>query len=165
MSGLSDYSGFEVIRAAMEVEKNGHRFYSTMSEKAHSELAREIFSWLAQDEVQHLKTLEALVPKYQEGAFWENEDEFLPYLQRFRDKEIFPSAEKLEAALQESDPDIRALDLAIEAEEKFAEYFHKAAGLAKSGEGREAFNWLAKEEDRHAAILKERKEKIMSIRK
>ncbi len=164
MSGLSDYSGFEVIRAAMEVEKNGHRFYSTMAEKAQSELAREIFSWLAQDEVQHLKTLEALVPKYQDGAFWENEDEFLPYLQRFKDKEIFPSSERLEAALQEEDPDIRALDLAIEAEEKFAEYFHMAARQAKTAEGREAFHWLAKEEDRHAAVLSERKEQILASR-
>ena len=164
MSGLSDYSGFEVIRAAMEVEKNGHRFYSTMAERAQSELARETFSWLAQDEVQHLKTLEALVPKYQDGAFWENEDEFLPYLQRFRDKEIFPSSDRLEAALQEEDPDIRTLDLAIEAEEKFAEYFHMAAKQAKTDEGRDAFQWLAGEEDRHAAVLKERKEKILASR-
>jgi len=164
MSGISDYSGFEVIRAAMEVEKNGHRFYSTMSEKAHSELAREIFSWLAQDEVQHLKTLEALVPKYEEGSFWENEDEFLPYLQRFKDKEIFPSAERLELALQDDDPDIKSLDLAIEAEVKFAEYFHKAAEQARTAEGREAFHWLAKEEDRHAAVLQERKEKILAAR-
>ena len=164
MSGLSDYSGFEVIRAAMEVEKNGHRFYSVMAEKALSAMAREIFSWLAQDEVQHLKTLEALVPKYQEGAFWENEEEFLPYLQRFRDREIFPSKERLDAALKESDPNIRTLDLAIEAEDKFAEYFHKAAELARDSEGREAFRWLAKEEDRHAAVLRERKEKILAAR-
>jgi rubrerythrin len=164
MSGISDYSGFEVIRAAMEVEKNGHKFYSIMAEKAQSELAREIFAWLAQDEVQHLKTLEALVPKYVEGAFWENEDEFLPYLQRFRDKEIFPSSDRLDAALQEDDPDIKTLDLAIEAEERFAEYFHMAATQARSAEGREAFHWLAKEEDRHAAILQERKEKILASR-
>lgn len=164
MTGTSDFSGFEVIRAAMEVEKNGHRFYAAMSEKAESQQARDIFILLAQDEVQHLKTLEALVPKYEDGAFWENEDEFLPYLQRFHDKEIFPSPERLEEALQEDDPDTRALDLAIEAEEKFAEYFHKAAAHAKTAEGREAFHWLAKEEDRHAAILKERKEKILSER-
>jgi len=164
MSGLTEFSGFEVIRAAMEVEKNGHRFYSTMSEKAVNELARDIFSSLAQDEIQHLKTLESLVPKYEDGAFWDDEEEFLPYLQRFRDKEIFPSAERLEQALQENDPDISALGLAIEAEEKFSEYFHVAAKHARTSEGREAFHWLAKEEDRHAAILRERKEKILAER-
>lgn len=160
MSGIEDFSGFEVIRAAMEVEKNGHRFYSSMVAKAHSDLARELFSMLAQDEVGHLKTLEKMVPLYQDGEFWENEEEFLPYLRRFSDKDVFPSAEQVEAALVSKEGDLKALDLAIEAEEKFAAYFHKAAEHAKTQEGKDAFSWLAKEEDRHAEILKERRDKI-----
>jgi len=163
MTGLEDYSGFEVIRAAMEVEKNGHRFYAAMVQKAKSQLAKEIFTWLAQDEVQHLKTLEKLVPKYEEGAFWEDEEQFLPYLRRFADREIFPSPERLETVLQREDSDLEALDLAIEAEEKFAEYFHIAERNARTTEGKEAFAWLAGEEDRHAAILKERRSKLQSI--
>ena len=160
MSGIEDFSGFEVIRAAMEVEKNGHRFYSTMAERAKSPLAKDLFSWLAQDEVQHLRTLEDLVPLYQEGAFWEDEEQFLPYLSRFRDQEIFPSTERLEEVLRSEESDLRALDLAIEAEERFAEYFHKAAQNARTDEGKKAFGWLAGEEDRHAAALKERKDKL-----
>ena len=144
----------------MEVEKNGHRFYSSMVPKAHSDLARELFSMLAQDEVGHLKTLEKMVPLYQAGEFWENEEEFLPYLRRFSDKEIFPSAEQVEAALVNKEGDLKALDLAIDAEEKFAAYFHKAAEHAKTPEGKDAFTWLAGEEDRHAALLKERRTKI-----
>lgn len=160
MNGTEDFSGFEVIRAAMEVEKNGHRFYSTMSARAESPLAREIFAWLAQDEVQHLRTLEDLVPKYEEGAFWQDEEQFLPYLRRFSDSEIFPSAERLEEVLRSSQSDLKTLDLAIEAEEKFAAYFHKAAECARTPEGREAFSWLAGEEDRHAEALKERKTRL-----
>jgi rubrerythrin len=162
MTGIEDYSGFEVIRAAMEVEKNGHRFYAAMVEKAKSPLAKEIFTWLAQDEVQHLKTLERLVPKYEEGAFWANEEEFLPYLRRFSDREIFPSPERLIQVLQSENSDLQALDLAIEAEERFAEYFHTAARNARTEEGKEAFTWLAGEEDRHAAALKDRKAKILA---
>ena len=158
--GIEDFSGFEVIRAAMEVEKSGHLFYSTMAKKARSEMAREIFSWLAQDEVSHLHTLENLAPKYRQEGFWEDEAAFLPYLRRFRDRDIFPSADLLEKVLRGDDPDVRALDLAIEAEERFADYFHKAAAAARTAEGREAFSWLAAEEDRHAAILKERRAKM-----
>lgn len=162
MTGIEDFSGFEVIRAAMEVEKKGHRFYSTMAERATSDMAKEIFSWLAQDEVQHLKTLEDLVPKYEDGAFWESEEEFLPYLRRFSDQEIFPSPARLESVLKQEDSDLKALEMAIEAEEKFAEYFHKAAANARTTEGKEAFTWLAAEEDRHAAVLIERRDKIKS---
>lgn len=163
MTGLEDYSGFEVIRAAMELEKNGHRFYAAMVQKAKSQLAREIFTWLAQDEVQHLKTLEELVPKYEEGAFWEEEEQFLPYLRRFSEREIFPSPERLEEVLRMDHSDLDALDLAIEAEEKFAEYFDLAAKSARNAEGKEAFTWLAGEEGRHATILKERRKKLEAI--
>lgn len=163
MTGLEDYSGFEVIRAAMEVEKNGHRFYAAMVHRAKSQLAKEIFTWLAQDEVQHLKTLEDLVPKYEEGAFWEEEEQFLPYLRRFSEGEIFPSPDRLEEVLQKEHSDIEALDLAIEAEEKFAAYFQMAAKNARNPDGKEAFKWLAGEEGRHAAILKERREKLAAI--
>ncbi len=161
MSVTDYFSGFEVIRAAMEVEKHGHQFYSSMVEKAYTDLAREMFSLLAQDEVAHLQTLEKLTPKYREGEFWDNEEEFLPYLQQFDDKSIFPTVEQVEKALSSQEGDIKALDLAIIAEEKFAEYFHKAAAHARTEDGKNAFSWLAGEEDRHATILKERKMKIL----
>jgi len=49
------------------------------------------------------------------------------------------------------------LDMAIEAEEKFAEYFLKASSLAQTNDGKEAFSWLAAEEARHAKVLHERR--------
>ena len=68
MSGIKHFSGFEVIRAAKEVEKNGHRFYSTMSERASDPALKDIFTWLAQDEVEHLRRLNQLESKYQDGS-------------------------------------------------------------------------------------------------
>ena len=44
MSGIENFSGFEVIRAAMEVEKQGRRFYAALSIRAQGELTREIFA-------------------------------------------------------------------------------------------------------------------------
>jgi rubrerythrin len=156
MAGVEEFSGFEVIRAAMEVEKQGHHFYSAVALRARNDIVREVFTWLAQDEVGHLQTLEGLMARYEEGAFWEDEENYLPYLRRFSAHEIFPSAQRLEAVLEGDHPDLRSLELAIEAEEKFAEYFQRAAQHARTPDGREAFAWLAAEEERHAAILRER---------
>ena len=161
MRDIEHYSGFEVVRAAMEVEKNGHRFYSTMAQRATTELARELFSWLAQDEVEHLRRLKAIEISFQEGAFFEAEDELLPYLRRFADHEIFPSAERLEAVLQQADSEWAAMDLAIAAEDGFAAYFAKAAEHARDADGRAAFAWLAGEERRHAALLRERQARLV----
>ena len=157
MSGIKHFSGFEVIRAAKEVEKNGHRFYSTMSERASDTALKDLFSWLAQDEVEHLRRLNQLELRYQESSFADYEEEFLPYLNRFSDDKIFPDADRLEAVLKTENADVQALDMAIEAEVKFAEYFAKASTHAQSDDGREAFAWLADEEARHAKILQKRR--------
>ena len=157
MSGIKHFSGFEVIRAAKEVEKNGHRFYSTMSERASDAALKDLFSWLAQDEVEHLRRLTQLESRYQESSFADYEEEFLPYLNRFSDDKIFPDADRLEAVLKTENADVQALDMAIEAEVKFAEYFAKASTHAQSDDGREAFAWLADEEARHAKILQKRR--------
>jgi len=159
MSGIKYFSGLEVIMAAKEVEKSGHRFYSTMSERASDPLLKELFTWLAQDEVEHLRRLSQLEANYQEGVFADTEEEFLPYLSQFSATKIFPDAKRLEAVLKTESADIQALDMAIEAEEKFAEYFLKASSLAQTEDGKEAFSWLAGEEVRHAKILRERRDK------
>lgn len=157
MSNIKHFSGFEVIMAAKDVERNGHRFYSTMAERASDPLLKELFTWLAQDEVEHLRRLNQLQADYQDGAFSDCEEEFLQYLSQFSATKIFPDAERLEAILKTDKADIQALDMAIEAEEKFAEYFLKASELAQTEDGKEAFAWLADEEARHAKILKERR--------
>ena len=76
------------------------------------------------------------------------------------DDKIFPDANELEAVLKTENADAQALEMAIEAEEKFADYFQKACEMALSEDGKEAFSWLANEEVRHAKILKERKAKL-----
>jgi len=162
MTGTEDFSGYEVVRAAMEVEKSGHAFYSAMAEKAVNPTARELFALLAHDEIGHLRTLEKLLPQYEQGSYWDNEDEFVPYLRRFSSSDIFPSAERLGAALLSEGLDLKALDLAIEAEDKFAEFFHAAARSARDAEGQQAFAWLAGEEESHSRILRERKAKIVA---
>ena len=161
MSGIKYFSGFEVVRAAKEVEKNGHRFYSTMADRAADPLLKELFSLLAQDEVEHLRHLNQMEVKYHDELFNDCEEELLPYLNQFSDTKLFPDAERLEAVLKTDSADVQALDMAIEAEEKFAEYFLKASSLAQSKDGKEAFGWLAGEEVRHAKILKERRNKFL----
>ena len=142
MSGIKYFSGFEVISAAKDVERNGHRFYSTMAERASDLLLKELFSWLAQDEVEHLRRLNQLEANYQDGAFAaDGEEELLPYLSQFSTTKIFPDAERLEAVLKTDTADIQALDMAIEAEVKFAEYFHKASALAQTEDGKEAVSY------------------------
>ena len=160
MSAIEIFSGIEVIKAAMEVEKSGRLFYTTMAESAEGDIARDIFKRLAHDEIEHLNTLKGMEKKYVDSDYWQDEAEFLPYLQRFQAQELFPSSSRLEKVLKMDNVDIRVIDLAIEAEDAFAEFFAKAAEHALDADGKEAFAWLADEERRHAKVLRERKTRI-----
>jgi len=160
MNEIAHYSGYEVVRAAMEVEKNGHRFYSTMAQRATHELARELFTLLAQDEVEHLRRLHQVEARFRAGEFFAEDAEIIPYLRRFADQQIFPSAERLEAVLQGADGDRQALALAIDAEDQFAAYFALAAKQSRDPDGQAAFTWLAEEELHHAALLRERQAQL-----
>lgn len=155
MSGAENFSGFEVMRAAIEIEKQGHLFYTALSRQAQTLQTQELFAQLADDEVQHLKTLADLLERFRDNAFWDNEEEYLPYLLRFHAETVFPTLDQVKAAGAEH-AESRALELAIAAENNFAAYFRQAANHARDPEGREAFNWLADEEERHAEILERR---------
>lgn len=160
ISGTENFSGFEVMRAAIEIEKQGHLFYTALSRQVQDPQTQALFARLADDEVQHLKTLAELLERFRDNAFWENEEDYLPYLRRFHAETVFPTLEQVKAAEAEH-PEARALELAIEAENNFAEYFRQAANHARDPEGREAFGWLAAEEERHAEILKGRQQELV----
>ena len=160
MTGVEDFSGFEVVQAAMDVERSGQQFYTEMSNRAVSGSVRKLFALLSQDEVQHLQTLKELTSQFESGSFWQDAELILPYLKRFKAQELFPAKDRLEEVLQLENADRLTLELAIEAEEKFAAYFKFASEQARSAEGRETFHWLSKEEERHAAILRERLEQL-----
>ncbi|MDF1579158.1 MAG: ferritin family protein [Desulfuromonadales bacterium] len=153
MSGIDQFSGYEVIRAAMEVEKKGRDFYRAMVQRAGDTVAKNVFIQLADDEIQHLKTLNTLLEKYQDSSFWEQEPEFVPYLRLFNEEATFPSVDALDEALQGEHPDLAAIDLAVAAERKFANFFTRVTAIAKTAEGTKAFKWLAEEEERHAQLL------------
>jgi len=160
MSETNQFSGFEVLLSAIEIEKSGHTFYKAMATKFEQTLAVEIFINLAKDEVEHLQALKDLLSSYQDGSFWEEEEEYLPYLKRFHEEDVFPSPQQVEAALLETDSEQQILDLAIQAERRFSEYFTMAAKHSRTKDGKTVFGWLADEEKRHAELLSERKEKI-----
>lgn len=156
MNTLENLSGMEVIRAAMEVERQGQRFYAEMRDTTEDPALAELFSELARDEVQHLQRLMEYADRFRDETVAADE-EFLPFVEGFAADRIFPDTERLEEAMQHPDATVKVLDLAIEAEERFAAYLREAEASARNDDGRQAFAWLAAEEARHAALIRARK--------
>jgi len=158
---MAHFSGFEVIRMAMEIEQREHRFFVALARKAHRAGLREVFSLMAQDTAALLRRLGERLARYRAEGFWEEEEEFLPYLRRLPDEQLFEEAEGVKRRLKKLTTDQQALALALEVEGYLAHYFQEAAVDSRQTEGREAFAWLAGEKRRHAQLLRERENTLL----
>lgn len=155
MRGAAHFSGFEAIRLAMEIEHREHRLFVALARKAKSELLREVFSGMAQDTISLLRTLRMRLRDYSADGFWDDEEEILPYLQRLPDN-LFNAVEAVKDRVESLSTDSEALTLAIEVEETLAGYFRDTSVKSSHLQGREAFEWLSGEKERHAEVLKKR---------
>jgi rubrerythrin len=159
---MAHFSGFEVVRMAMEIEQREHRFFVALARKAHRAGLREVFSLMAQDTAALLRRLGGRLARYRVEGFWDEEEEFLPYLRRLPDEQLFEAAQGVKRRLKELTTDQQALALAVEVEGYLANYFQEAADDSCQPEGRGALAWLAGEKRRHAQLLRERESNLLS---
>lgn len=155
MRVATHFSGVEALRMAMEVERREHRFFAALARKAKGGTLREVFSGMAQDKAALLRSLRVKLGECPDEGFWDNEEEILPYLQRLPE-ELFNIAETVKKKFGRLSSDREALRLAIEVEERLAEYFRETAAASFHPEGKEVFIWLASEQEDHAGNLREK---------
>jgi rubrerythrin len=106
------YSACEIVELAIQIEKNGKRFYSDIKKKTDSAEAREAFDRLAKDEDEHLKAFNEIfngVCDYSpEGAY---PDEYFSFMNSLASEYIFTEENR---AVAENYTE--ALDLGIKME-------------------------------------------------
>jgi|Deesub1362B_J571_1020462.scaffolds.fasta_scaffold03118_5 rubrerythrin len=135
-----DLSIPEILAIAIKAEINAQAIYRGMASRVKNELVREKLEHLYEQEKKHE---EILTQKYREVT--EGEE---PVLQKEGRSEI---EEMLEGDYSHE----AALKLAIEAEEKAAQFYLDAARQSRDPNGRFMFEYLANFERGHKAILED----------
>ncbi len=128
------FFGKEILEAGVQIETRGHAFYQAMAEKAKSQGARELFLELANDEKNHLKALEEVLPQMMDPPdTWERE-EFGMYLAELAESHVFRKEEDWQKSRQAVESDIQALDLGIRFEKDSVLFLEALSHLAKPQE-------------------------------
>lgn len=142
----------EVIRAAVQLERDGRQFYLDLAKKASNDMSRRMFASLADDETLHIEWIEKLSPgaKNAEPA---NRDIYQRLCHIFTD---IPESHKQEAAASEGD--LHAIDLAVDREEKSRLAYVKWAEESDSEEVRQLCTILSDAERFHRELLENTKE-------
>lgn len=156
---MSLFEPGEVFQFAIRIEENGEKFYRQMVQKFDETKVKELFSYLADEEVKHKKTYEDMVSKIEKYEPFETfPGEYFAYLRAYADKIIFTQKEFDEEIANIKDINA-ALDYAINAELDSILYYQEIKNLVSENQ-RSTIDKIIEEERRHFVKLSEIKKTI-----
>ena len=156
---MSLFEPSEVFQFAIRIEENGEKFYRQMVQKFEDPKVKELFSYLADEEVKHKKTYEEMVSKIEKYEPFETfPGEYFAYLRAYADKIIFTQKEFDEEIAKIKDINA-ALDYAINAELNSILYYQEVKNLVSENQ-RSTIDKIIEEERRHFVKLSEIKRTI-----
>jgi rubrerythrin len=109
------FDASEILQFAIRIEENGEKFYRKIAETSEDDKVKELFSYLAGEEIKHREIFEGMVnnvKKYNPPETYPGE--YFQYLRAYADELIFPPriVRELESGLAPLD----ALDFGIRRE-------------------------------------------------
>lgn len=158
------FSGKEILDIAVQIELNGHKFYTDLRDKAEDDKLEDLASYLAEQELQHVRDFEALREKF--GDFqppWESyPGEYEAYIRTLAEGHIFndPVGRKLigRATTQEE-----ALYVAMGFEKDSMVFYTEIAGLVPEGQ-RKVVEEIAGQEREHLMKLSRMRRELEEAR-
>jgi rubrerythrin len=150
-----------ILRRAMQIERDGYKFYNEAAERAIGERGRNMFRGLAADEEKHLRLLLVEYEALESGQGWIDptqaldQDLDLDPASPDLPGEEYPEPSPIFAAAREPslEGDIAALKFGMETEQLSYDLYKKSAEEQTDPAARQAYELLAKEENRHYEIL------------
>ena len=160
-----NYSGYEIILLATEIEKVGHLYYKYAQKLATSKEVADIFKIMAADELEHIKLLHKKIkPLFLDADdyFWENEETVAQYLSRDTQSSVFKDLEELKAITDEMKTQEEAIDLCIEGEKRAVAFYKTVLDQTIGNQGKKAIERILEEEKKHVEKLVNLKKELTS---
>lgn len=153
------YSINEVVRFAIEIEKEGQFFYCKLAEKAKVAELKDLYLWLMEEEVAHQRLYEKYLQELETGTEVYFEDEnYTAYLQAYVENAVFDqnAITKMVDAFAD---DLTILNYAIKKEHDSIDFYDKLKNFVGEDK-KEIINKIIEEEKIHVIKLIDLKEKI-----
>lgn len=149
----------EIFRIATEIEGNGIKFYREYAKKTDDTEIKNVFLYLAEEEVIHKNLFSEMLSKMEKQEFPETyPGEYLEYLKNYVEGIIF-NKEKIENELSLVKDSLSAVDFAINRELESILYYTEIKNLVVRG--RDKIDKIIEEERRHFLKLSEIKKELL----
>jgi rubrerythrin len=143
----------EALAAAIEMEKKGQSFFSETARKADEELAKEVFTFLAAEELNHIMAIEKFNQEFLSGEKIDVEnliDDLILSRPRQTIDELFRN---LSGSVPLEGTNLDAYKFAMDFERKGSEFYKKAVAEAADPGAKKLFGFLVGEEQKHFKIV------------
>ncbi|TES92138.1 MAG: hypothetical protein E3J87_06110 [Candidatus Cloacimonadota bacterium] len=136
------------IKVAIQMEKDGKRFYQDAAQKTENEVGKKMFKSLAQDEITHLDTFQKMFDTITGSEEWRELAEGLPKVGKIP---VFEG--EIEKKANANLSDLNAIRVAMDNERKSIDHYKKAAEETEDPLAEKIFNKIREEEEYHYDLL------------
>lgn len=143
------YSAMDIVSTAIQLEKDGHAYYTEAAKNTQSELGRKMFDRLAQDEVHHLEVFQKAFDSMEQTGDWRGVDVDFGEFKA----PVFPDNFEPGEGVKAVPNDVEALKEAIELERKAIDFFNDALASTDDSNAKEVLGYILKQEELHLALL------------
>ena len=156
---MSIFNSSEIYQFAIKIEENGEKFYRRMTEKLDDPKVKELFTFLANEEVNHKRTFEKMLSKFEDYTPVESyPGEYFAYLKAYADNLVF-GFNKFDDDISKIEDAVSAVQFAIGKELDTIMYFQEMKNIVPKSE-LNRINAIINEERKHVVKLSEIKRLI-----
>lgn len=146
-------TALRALEKAIQIEKDGYQFYLQALERTKDDRGKEMFRYLADAEVQHLKIVQKQYDSLRAGKGWLPLGE-APSEPLDMESTLFPKGrEALEKMVRHDDSDLDALLLALGFEHDSYELYRQGYAQTEDPQGKAMYEYLAEMERGHFEML------------
>ena len=140
------------IKTAIQMEKDGFAFYKKASAQTASDMGRDVFESLANDEQLHLEVFQKLFQDRIEKTEWDN---LVNSSKKYAEIDIFPKDLKQIEGANPDTNELDALKMAMNSEKEAIDYYGEIKEKTKDESIRQIINEIIEQEKNHYSILQE----------
>ena len=156
----ASFQCMDAIEISLHIEKDGLYFYESAGKKIQNPQVRDMFSSLADEEREHIQTLQEKARFLQPAiASRKRSQEHLQlFIREGLKGKIFPDLK--DPKTQNIQSDKQALELGIESEKRSIEILQGLLGIERKLDVKAIFSHLLVEEKKHLALLEDLKKEL-----
>ena len=124
MSREKDFK--DMLISALEMEEKGYEFYKTQNAKANNKITKDMFLFLADNELYHIQDIKKFHHNMEPGKATAGPDLFAEKQSRIKNLDIFlKGIDELDEKISPDDTDKKACEFAMEFEKNGYDYYQK----------------------------------------